>query len=328
MGRALGGVPPVNPRNAVSPSRKSCQSCQNVGSLWPSVLPPCLRVHSEFAVALLFALSPFQPGLSAAPARSAAPGPALVRVQTIPLPGVAGRIDHLAVDVPGQRLFVAALGNNTLEVLDVKRGVRLRSVRGLREPQGVAFAPEVGRVFVGNGGGASCEILDGKTLERVGSVPDLEDADNVRCDAGKREVYVGYGSGALCVIDGRSGKRLRQIPLGGHPESFQLAKAGSRLFVNVPDAGQIAVVDRGKPAVVATWPVRGAGANFPMALDERHHRLFVGCRRPARLLVYDTETGRPVAATPIVGDTDDLFYDAARRRLYVSGGAGAITVIA
>jgi hypothetical protein len=118
-----------------------------------------------------------------------------------------------------------------------------------------------------------------------------------------------------------------EVPLAGHPESFQLERSGSRIFVNVPGAGQIAVVDRVKRTVAATWPVRGAGANFPMALDEPDHRLFIGCRRPARLLVYDTHTGREVASAPIVGDTDDLFYDAGRKRLYVSGGAGFVTVL-
>ena len=148
----------------------------------------------------------------------------------------------------------------------------------------------------------------------MGRVDGLEDADNVRYDAATQRVYVGYGTGALCVLDGTSGKKLDEVRLPGHPKLFQLEKGGSRIFVNVPAARQIAVVDRGKLAVTATWPVRGASAHFPMALDEAHHRLFIGCRRPARLLVYDMGTGEQVASTEIVGDTDDLFYDAVRRR--------------
>jgi hypothetical protein len=265
--------------------------------------------------------------LGGAAARSERPAAPLTLVQTIRLPGVEGRIDHLAVDLRGQRLFVAALGNNTLEVLDLKRGTLARTVRGLREPQGVAFAPDVGRVFVGNGEGGSCDILDAKTLGRVGRVEGLDDADNVRYDAAARQVYVGYGGGALAVINAASGKRVGEVRLAGHPESFQLEKAGPRIFVNVPGAGQIAVVDRSRRAIAMKWPVSGASANFPMALDEKNHRLFTGCRHPARMLVYDSRSGRQVASMPIVGDTDDLFYDAARKRLYASGGEGFITVL-
>jgi hypothetical protein len=265
--------------------------------------------------------------LGGAIARSERPNVPLTLVQTVRLPGVEGRFDHIAVDVRGQRLFVAALGNNTLEVLDLKRGTLHRSVRGLREPQGVAFAPDLGRIFVGNGAGGTCEILDAKILGQIGRVSGLDDADNVRYDAAARQVYVGYGGGALAVIDAASGKRVGEVRLAGHPESFQLEKAGSRIFVNVPSAGHVAVVDRRKQAVVAKWPVRGAGANFPMALDEAHHRLFIGCRRPARALVYHTGTGQQVATADIVGDADDLFYDATRRRLYVTGGEGAVTVL-
>jgi hypothetical protein len=96
--------------------------------------------------------------------------------------------------------------------------------------------------------------------------------------------------------------------------------------VNVPTANQIAVVDRAAMKVIATWPVVGAKSNFPMAVDEPNHRVFIGCRRPAKALVYDTTTGKQTSSFDIVGDTDDLFYDVARRRLYVSGGEGYIDV--
>lgn len=183
-------------------------------------------------------------------------------------------------------------------------------------------------MFVGEGEGAACTILDGKSLAVVQRVTRLDDADNVRYDAAGKQVYVGYGSGGLAVLDAATGKLLKQIPLAGHPESFQLEKSGSCLFVNVPSAGQIAVIDRKSLAVTATWKVTGAAAHFPMALDERGHRLLIGCRSPARLLVFDTETGKQVAASEIVGDTDDLFFDAARKRVYVVGGEGAITILA
>jgi DNA-binding beta-propeller fold protein YncE len=248
-------------------------------------------------------------------------------VQTIPLPGVEGRFDHFALDAKGERLFVAALGNNTLEVLDLKAGRVARSARGLREPQGVAFAPDLGLLFVGNGGSGDCTVLDGKTLAPAGRVGALDDADNVRYDAASRQVYVGYGTGGLSVIDGNSRRQVGQIRLAAHPESFQLERSGPRIYVNVPGAGQVAVVDRVRRAVVATWPLGGSGANFPMALDEAGHRLFVGCRRPARMVVFDTTSGKQVANAQIAGDTDDLFYDPARKQLYAACGEGFLSVL-
>ena len=246
---------------------------------------------------------------------------------TIPLPGVEGRFDHFALDAAGQRLFVAALGNNSVEVLDLTQNRLLRELKGFREPQGIAFAAETRRVFVGNGEGNACDVLDAGTLAPLQRVSGMEDADNVRYDAARKEVYVGYGQGALAVLDAATGKRLGEVRLKGHPESFQLEKNGPRLFVNVPGAGHVAVVDRAKRSLLATWPLRGAGSNFPMALDEPHHRLLVGCRKPARLVVLDTRTGAQTGSAEIAGDTDDLFYDAARGRVYASCGEGVLCVL-
>lgn len=139
-----------------------------------------------------------------------------------------------------------------------------------------------------------------------------------------KRLFVGYGGGALAAINASDGKVAGEAALAAHPESFQLERSGSRVFVNVPSADQIAVVDRAAMKVIATWPVTGAKANYPMALDEANHRLFVGCRRPAKVLVYDTSTGKETSSFDIVGDTDDLFYDSVRKRLYVSGGEGFI----
>ncbi len=247
-------------------------------------------------------------------------------VQIIPLPGVEGRFDHFAIDPQRQHLFVAALGNDTLEVLDLRAGKSLRSIRGFSKPTGVAFAPQFQRLFVGNGEGGSCEILDGDSFDTVQNIKGLPDADNVRYDSAAGQVFVGYGSGALAIIRAADGKRVGDIPLGAHPESFQLETLGRRIFVNVPDAGQIAVVDRDKRAIAALWPLQGARSNFPMELDEAHHRLFIGCRDPARVLIYDTTSGQVVDTLSIGGDADDLFWDAGQSRLYVSCGAGIVNI--
>ena len=247
-------------------------------------------------------------------------------VATIPMPGVKGRIDHLAIDPKGHRLFVAALGNNTVEVLDVERNRHEKSLPGFREPQGVLYLPESNRLYVANGKGERVDILDAASLSAVKRIDKLDDADNVRYDAAARKVVVGYGKGALHLIDSASGEAGEDIRLSGHPESFQLERNGTRIFVNVPDARQVAVVDRAKRAVAATWDVPGARANFPMALDEAGRRLFVGARSPALMLVYDTDSGKIVAKVPIGGDTDDVFFDAERKRVYVICGEGRIDI--
>jgi DNA-binding beta-propeller fold protein YncE len=249
--------------------------------------------------------------------------------QRIPLDGVSGRIDHLAVDVGRNRLFVAALGNDTVEIIDLKSGKQTHSLKGFAEPQGIAFAPDLERVYVANGRDGSCRILNGESLASLGSVICGDDADNVRYDPGARRVYVGYGSGGLVVIDATAGKKLSDIKLEGHPESFQLEKSGTRIFVNVPATRQIAVIDRTDNKIVQTWKITAAASNFPMSLDETRNRLFVGCRNPAVLLVYDysSPAGRLVASIPIGADTDDVFYDGAKRIIYASCGKGVLSLI-
>jgi DNA-binding beta-propeller fold protein YncE len=251
----------------------------------------------------------------------------LAFVRAIELPRVEGRIDHLAFDAASQQLFVAALGNNTVEVLDLKANTHRRSLPGFREPQGIAVAADAKEIAVANGQGEGVRLLRASDFQVAKSVALGDDSDNVRYDSAARRLYVGYGSGALAGVDPISGSVTGQVKLAGHPESFQLERSGTRIFVNVPSARHIAVVDRATMKATATWPVTDASANYPMALDETNHRLFVGCRRPAKILAYDTTSGKVVGSADIVGDTDDLFYDASRKRLYVSGGEGRIDVL-
>jgi DNA-binding beta-propeller fold protein YncE len=263
--------------------------------------------------------------LASAPSGQAqAPSPLRLE-RKIELPDVEGRIDHMTVDPRGRRLFMAALGNDTVEVFDLRAGKRVQTVRGVAEPQGLLFRPIANRLLVASGGDGSVRVLDGSSFEPIQKVVLGEDADNLRIDPANARVWVGYGDGALAAID-LKGAKLADIPLGAHPESFQLETSGPRIFVNLPNARKVGVLDRDKGAVIARWSTGDAGANFPMALDEGHKRLFVGCRSPARLLVLSTETGAIVATLPTVGDSDDVFYDEAAKRLYVSGGEGAIVV--
>jgi DNA-binding beta-propeller fold protein YncE len=247
-------------------------------------------------------------------------------VQTIPLPKVAGRIDHMAVDVKGQRLFIAALGNNTVEILDLNAGKHFKSISGFHEPQGVSFIPEFNKLLVANAKTGACDILDGSSFEHINSVKFRDDADNIRYDTNGQRVYVGYGNGGLGIIDAKTGNHIGDIRLDAHPESFQLERSGARIFINLPDAKKIAVVNRETRTTITKWATADATANFPMALDETHQRLFVGFRKPAKLTVYDTDSGKIVGNLDTVGDADDIFYDGSRQRIYIAGGDGFLSI--
>jgi hypothetical protein len=244
----------------------------------------------------------------------------------IALPGVAGRIDHMAVDLGRKRLLVAALGNGTLEIVDLAGGHGVKQVPGLREPQGVAYLQKPDLVVVASAGDGTVRFFRGEDLAPVGSLALGSDADNVRIDPRTGNVIVGYGSGGLAIIDPEKRAKISDIKLAAHPESFQLDPASSRVFANVPDAGQIAVVDLGTARQVASWKVQGLRANFPLAIDGSGMAVAVVFRHPATLVLLDTKTGATAQQLDTCGDADDVFFDAKRRRIYVSCGAGAVDV--
>lgn len=283
------------------------------------------RTFKGSVIKLFFMLCVLFPVITAE--TRAASAETLKLLQKIPLPGVKGRIDHLAVDLNGGRLFVAALGNDTVEVIDLKSGKRVHTITGLSEPQGVVFVPEKNALYISNGGNGKCDVYNSATFEAAGNLAFSDDADNMRYQPASGRVYVGYGSGAIGLIDVRSGKKTGAIELPAHPEGFAPEADGNNIYVNLPSLRRIAVLGRKELKVKGTWPLKDAGGNFPMALDEAGHRLFTGCRSPARLLVFDTLTGKTVDELEIGKDADDIFYDAAKRRLYISCGGGFIDVI-
>ncbi len=252
----------------------------------------------------------------------------LQMAQIIPMPHVHGRIDHMGIDTEHQHLFVAALGNGTLEVLDLRTAKISQTITGLKEPQGVLYVHDFRKLFVATGGDGRCYVYSGDPLRQVASIEVGDDADNLRYDETAKRLYVGYGSGALAVIDPGTLKHLGDIKLAAHPESFQLEKAGPRIYVNVPDARHMAVVDRSKQAVLATWPLGDLRSNFPMALIESTQRILVATRKPARLVALDSSSGKVVTSMDIAGDADDLFYDSGKKLVYVSCGEGVIDVFA
>ena len=268
------------------------------------------------------ALSQDQPG---APEK----GPLLL-VQEIPLPNVGGRIDHFTFDPKRKRVIGAALGNNTVEVVDTFAGRDVHSITGAAAPQGVVYVSELNRLFVANGTDGKLRVYDGDTFKLLNTIDIGEDADNVRYDPSEKRVYVAYGGdkdGAIAVIDAASGKRLDDVAkVDAHPESFQIAASKPMIYANIATKAKVVVIDRNTHKVT-DWPLKSGKANYPMALDEADHRLFVVTRKPAQLVVLDTDSGGMVASVPCVSDSDGAYYDAARKRIYVPGGEGFISVV-
>jgi WD40 repeat protein len=255
---------------------------------------------------------------------------ALHLVQEIPLPNVQGRIDHFSFDAKRKRVIAAALGNNTVEVVDTFAGRDIKSIEGASEPQGVAYVEEFNKLFVANGEDGKLRVYDGDSFKLLNTIEIGEDADNVRYDPSEEKVYVAYGgdaSGGIAVVDAQSGKRLDDVAkLDAHPESFQIARSKPIIYANIATKAKIVAIDRSTHKVT-DWPLKSGKSNYPMAINEPEHRLFVVTRKPAQLIVLDIESGSMIAAVPCVNDADDLYYDSGRKRIYVPGGEGFISVI-
>jgi DNA-binding beta-propeller fold protein YncE len=290
-----------------------------------------MRKHYRIGLLVVFTVffTACQNTLTTAPAAAppAADAPSsLILTASVPLEGVKGRFDHFASGKG--KVFVSGLGNNSVEIIDLFQGARSHEITGVPNPQGVAFSPEANKLFVASEKG-KLYIYDGDSYKLITTLDFDGGADNLRYDAATKRVYVGCGddekNSAIAAVDAMTNKRLDEVyKLGGEPESFQLEKSGPNIYVNVPDLKQIVAINR-TTKELTRWPVAVA-QNFPMALDEADHRVIVGTREPATLSVFDTATGKMVASVPTVQDTDDLYYSAERKRVFVPGRAGSIWV--
>src|SRR6266699_5416731 len=283
------------------------------------------KLSTLFVTLLIFgsvAPSQDQPGT---PARAP-----LLLVQQIPLPNVGGRIDHFTFDGKRKRVIGDALGNNTVEIVDTFSGRDIHSITGAAAPQGLVYVAELNKLYVANGTDGKLRIYDGDSFSLLNTVDIGEDADNVRYDPAGKRVYVAFGGdeeGSIAVIDAASGKRLEDVAkLDAHPESFQIATSKPVIYANIATKAKVVVIDRNTHRVT-DWPLKAGKANYPMALDEANHRLFVVTRKLAQLVVLDTDSGVMVASVPCVNDADDVYYDAARKRIYAPGGEGFISVV-
>lgn len=241
----------------------------------------------------------------------------------VPLEGVRGRIDHMALAPDGNRLVVAALGNDTVEIVDLKEKKVVHRIRDIGAPTAAAFVG--GHLEVAAARDGKLHLFDGTSYERRHSVDVGADADPLRVDAEWRCTWVGAGEGSLVAVE--KGAKWFEIPLAGHPEGFQLETKGPRIFVNVPDRAMVVVADRERRKVAVTWQVEEAKDNYPMALDEKSGRVLVGCRTPPKLLALDMKDGTVKASLGISGDVDDLYLDPKSRLLYASCGEGFMDVV-
>ncbi len=246
--------------------------------------------------------------------------------QEIPLPAVKGRIDHLATDEKDGIIYVAALGNNSLEIVDLQKGKVIHSIQGLDEPQGVAYIPPTNEIFVANGGNGACYFYDAHTFKKTDALQFSSDADDAYYDPVSNKIYVGYGSGGIAVIDPINHRQTGDAKLSAHPERFQVDKSLGKVFVNLPNAHAIGVIDLNQMKLLKEWKTNPMYANFPMALDTLHHRLFIGYRHPATLAVLDSRTGKVISTMPMTGDADDMYFDEVTQKIYVSGGSGYLNI--
>jgi YVTN family beta-propeller protein len=260
------------------------------------------------------------------PIAQAVEPPPVVLENKIDLGKVSGRIDHMAFDPDRNRLFVAELGNNTVGVVNINERKVVHVITGLSEPQGIGYASASDTIYVANGGDGSVRLYRGADYAQTGRIDLGSDADNIRVDPAGNRVLVGYGSGAIAVINTPGPRKTAEFPLPAHPESFQLDGKTSQIFVNVPNSRAIVVLDGLTGQKAATWPLRSALGNFPMALDDEARRVVVAFRSPARLGAFSMSNGESVANVELCRDADDLFLDAKRHLTYVSCGQGFLDV--
>ena len=252
--------------------------------------------------------------------------PPLRLVQTIPLPGVKGRLDHMDVDIQGQRLFVAGLENGTFEVVDLKSGKWMRSIPGFKKPQGALFVPEFNKVFLASGDDGMVRVLRADTLQSLDSIQLEPGPNRIVYDPKSKQVYVGYGGkdagksyGEVGILDAKSDKHVADIKVTAHPSELLLNKSGTTLFVFISAADKLQAVNTGKREIISNWPITSHRPG-DAAFDESTSRLFIGTRDPAELIVMDSVSGKELAHLPTAEGQDGVYFDAVRKRVYVSGG--------
>ncbi len=250
---------------------------------------------------------------------------------SIPLPGVQGAFDHFAADLEGNRLFLAAEEHKTVEVFDLKTGKPLQSIQGFDTPHAIVYEKEKNVLYVTDSGvddgtEGYIRVVSGDSYKITDSIKVLAAADSAGYDAAAHLMYA--DTGGLAVIDTKTATKVAEIKAdSARVEAINFEHNGSRMFANFRTQGRrVGVFDKNSYKLLNTWPIPDATEDVPMTLNEPDHRLFVVCRKPARLVVFDTKTGKVIASLPSVDRADDMAYDSVNRMIYVSGGDGFIGV--
>ncbi len=249
-------------------------------------------------------------------------------------PGYSGDFDHFGIDLKGNRLFLAAEDHGTVELFNLKTGQHERTLTGVQTPHAFIYLPEHNRLIVTDSGKGMTKIMEATNYKVVGHIKLAPGADSAEYDTSTGHLYivtggkdVGMKNCFLNEVDPLTGHVYAQLQFDSdHTEAVKAEQHGNRLFVNVADHNYVAVVDKKTLKEIARWPLNGAQTNLTMALDEADHRLFVGTRNPSKLFVLNTDTGATVAMLDAPATSDGLFWDAARKRVYVPGGDGHLGV--
>jgi DNA-binding beta-propeller fold protein YncE len=252
--------------------------------------------------------------------------PPLALLKTIELPGVSGRIDHMDIDPKARRLFVGALENDSLEVVDLEKGMVIKSVKGLGGPQGVAFVPETNAIYVSARGTGDLLVFDAASLQETKRFSFGSEADNLHYLPQKHQVILGYGSGGIAIIDPLASRLVGTVDLDGHPEGIAGQEAGPLVFANVPTSRALYVLDGGAMKVIKTISPEGILSNFPLALDAAGRRGAYFTYVPRQVALFDTATFQTIAKRDSPGDVNDLFFNPAGDRLFLISGDGRVEV--
>ena len=290
--------------------RTRCQSIGNALKRAPIVLVVCF--------------------LSAAGSR--APAQSMQISKSIVLPGVNGKLDHLAIDLAGGRLFIAATGNHSVEVIDLKVDKVLQSITGLGKPHGLAWVPDTDSLYVADGSLAELRVYRGSPLTLAGTIKLSDDADDMVYDQAHHLLFAGHGGSSaanpakIAVVDTEPFALVGNLDVATHPEALEIDRDGQRIFANIADSNEVAVIGTATRSIASHWKLTKAADNVPLAFDREHQLLYVACRTPGMLIAIDVATGREIASQKAAGKADDLFYDAALRRVYVISGAGEVDI--
>ena len=285
----------------------------------PVVLPHLMK-HNCLSLLLLFAIPLLLHAQHSAP---------LKLVQSIPLPGLKeGDFDHFAVDLDGHRLFLTAEANGVVQVFDTQTNKLIHTIRGMEAPHSMVYRADLKRLFVVDGDASEIKVYDTNSYGLVGHIALYIDADSQAYDPETKLMYVVSGGreartpySYISIVDTTQSKKILDIKIDANwIEAIALEKRGPRLFVNITSENAVGVMDRNRHSITAKWPISGeTQQNLPLFFDETNHRLLLTTRKPSKLVVIDSDTGKVTTSVPCVGMVDDIAYDAKLKRVYLSG---------